>query len=112
MRNSECIELFEKYKVFSKQEVIARYHIWVHTYCLLLEIEANTLNEMVNASVVPAGLEYQTMLADNVASIVGLKKAGVKVDAKAFEDLKGKKSGQSLTSNLGDLAKSYGAELV
>lgn len=31
---------------------------------------------------------------------------------KAFEDLKGKKSGQSLTSNLGDLAKSYGAEIV
>lgn len=31
---------------------------------------------------------------------------------KTFEDLKGKKSGQSLTSNLGDLAKSYGAELV
>ena len=29
-----------------------------------------------------------------------------------FEDLKGKKFGQSLTSNLGDLAKSYGAEIV
>lgn len=33
-------------------------------------------------------------------------------DIKSFEDLKGKKSGQSLTSNLGDLAKSYGAEIV
>lgn len=33
-------------------------------------------------------------------------------DIKTFEDLKGKKSGQSLTSNLGDLAKSFGAELV
>lgn len=31
---------------------------------------------------------------------------------KTFEDLKGKKFGQSLTSNLGDLAKSYGAEIV
>lgn len=29
-----------------------------------------------------------------------------------FEDLSGKKSGQSLTSNFGDLAKGYGAELV
>lgn len=29
-----------------------------------------------------------------------------------FEDLKGKKSGQSLTSNFGDIAKGYGAELV
>lgn len=29
-----------------------------------------------------------------------------------FEDLKGKKSAQSLTSNLGKIAKSYGAELI
>ncbi|MDF2591427.1 MAG: amino acid transporter substrate-binding protein [Clostridia bacterium] len=33
-------------------------------------------------------------------------------DIKTFADLKGKKSGQSLTSNLGDIAKSNGAELV
>lgn len=33
-------------------------------------------------------------------------------DIKSFEDLKDKQSGQSLTSNLGDLAKSYGANLV
>lgn len=33
-------------------------------------------------------------------------------DIKKFEDLKGKKSAQSLTSNLGKIAKSYGAELV
>jgi cystine transport system substrate-binding protein len=30
----------------------------------------------------------------------------------AFEDLDGKKSGQSLTSNLAELATSYGAEIV
>jgi glutamine synthetase len=50
----ENIALFEKYKVFTKEEMVARYHIWVHTYTLSLEIEANTLNEMVNASVIPA----------------------------------------------------------
>jgi L-cystine transport system substrate-binding protein len=33
-------------------------------------------------------------------------------DINKFEDLKGKKSAQSLTSNLGKLATSYGAELV
>lgn len=33
-------------------------------------------------------------------------------DIKKFEDLKGKKSAQSLTSNLGKIAKSHGAELV
>lgn len=33
-------------------------------------------------------------------------------DIKAFEDLKGKKSGQTLTSNLADIARSYGAEII
>lgn len=33
-------------------------------------------------------------------------------DIKKFEDLKGKKSAQSLTSNLGKIAKGYGAEIV
>ncbi|MFH0826579.1 MAG: glutamine synthetase III, partial [Candidatus Omnitrophota bacterium] len=83
------IALFEKYKVYSKEEIIARYHIWIHMYNLTLEIEANTLNEMVNASVVPAGLEYQKLLSDNLAGLMGLKKgAGAKLEHVLVNDLK------------------------
>jgi glutamine synthetase len=83
------IELFEKYKVFSKEELIARYHIWIHMYNLTLEIEANTLNEMVNASVVPAGYEYEKLLARTLDELVRLKKsAGLKVDPAALKDKK------------------------
>ncbi|MFH1190426.1 MAG: glutamine synthetase III [Candidatus Omnitrophota bacterium] len=84
------IALFGKYKVFSAEEIIARYHIWVHTYDTVLEIEANTLNEMVNASVVPAGMEYEEMLADNLSKVIRLKKeAGLKVGEAALADQKG-----------------------
>jgi len=83
------IALFEKYKVFSKEEIAARYHIWIHMYNLTLEIEANTLNEMVNASVVPAGLEYQKLLSDNLVGLSGLKRgAGIKLENIAVNDLK------------------------
>ncbi|MCX5710066.1 MAG: glutamine synthetase III, partial [Candidatus Omnitrophica bacterium] len=83
------IALFEKYKIFSKEEIVARYHIWIHLYNLTLEIEANTLNEMVNASVVPAGLKYQKLLSDNLSVLTELKKgAGVKLDAAVVNDLK------------------------
>ncbi|MBN2831109.1 MAG: glutamine synthetase III [Candidatus Omnitrophica bacterium] len=83
------IDLFEKYKVFSKEELIARYHIWVHMYNLTLEIEANTLSEMVNASVVPAGYEYEKLLARTLDEIVRLKKSvGLKVDTNALKDKK------------------------
>jgi glutamine synthetase len=83
------IQLFEKYKVFSKEELIARYHIWVHMYNLTLEIEANTLKEMVNASIVPAGYKYEKLLARTLHELTSLKKsAGLKLDAGALKDKK------------------------
>lgn len=89
LTKKENIALFEKYKVFSKQELIARYHIWVHMYDLTLEIEANTLNEMVNASIVPAGLEYEKLLADILTALVNLKKnTKLQVEAGALDNQK------------------------
>lgn len=83
------IALFEKYKVFSREELIARYHIWIHMYNLTLEIEANTLKEMVNASVVPAGYKYENLLANTLQEIVELaKNAELKIDRDALEDKK------------------------
>lgn len=87
LTKKENIALFEKYKVFSKEELIARYHIWTHMYNLTLEIEANTLNEIVNASVVPAGYKYESLLANTLDGLARLQKnAGLKVDAAALKD--------------------------
>jgi len=89
LTKKENIALFEKYKVFSKEELIARYHIWIHMYNLTLEIEANTLNEMVNASVVPAGYKYEKLLASTLEELVGLKKsASLKINAAVLTDKK------------------------
>jgi len=83
------IALFERYKVFSKEELVARYHIWIHMYNLTLEIEANTLKEMVNASVVPAGYKYEKLLARTLHELVALKKtAGLALNAGALRDKK------------------------
>lgn len=89
LTKKENIAMFERYKVFSKEELSARYHIWVHLYNLTLEIEANTLNEMVNASVVPAGYEYEKLLAVNLEKLTCLKKSsGLKFEAAALDDQK------------------------
>ena len=68
------IALFEKYKVFSKEELIARYKIWIDMYNITIGIEANTLNEMVNSCIVPAGCEYEQLLADTLLKLTQLKK--------------------------------------
>jgi glutamine synthetase len=87
LTRKENIALFEKYKVFSKEELLARYHIWVHTYNLVLEIEANAMNEMVNANILPAGYKYQKLLSENVTGLVNLKKAArIKPEAAALKD--------------------------
>ena len=89
LMKKENIALFEKYKVLSREELVARYHIWIHLYNLTLEIEANTLNEMVNASVVPAGYKYEQLLADTLDSLVKLQNdAGLQVDGAALKDKK------------------------
>jgi len=89
LKKKENIALFAKYKVFSKEELIARHHIWIHMYNLTLEIEANTLNEMVNASIVPAGYKYEQLLAANLGSLLKLKKdAGLTVEPAALKDKK------------------------
>ncbi len=89
LTKKENIALFEKYKVFSQEELIARYHIWIHMYNLTLEIEANTLNEMVNASVVPAGYKYEGLLAATLDGLSKLSKsAGLKVESAALKDKK------------------------
>jgi glutamine synthetase len=89
LTKKENIALFEKYKVFSKEELAARYHIWIHMYNLTIEIEANTLNEMVNASIVPAGYKYEQLLAGNLDALVKLQKdASLKLDVAALKDKK------------------------
>ncbi len=89
LEKKENIALFEKYKVFSKEELLARYKIWIDMYDITLEIEANTLNEMVNSCIVPAGCEYEQLLADNLLKLTSLKKeVKLKLDEAVLNDQK------------------------
>jgi glutamine synthetase len=60
------ISLFEKYKVLSKVEMEARYHIWVETYNKFIDIEAKTLRNMVNTQVLPPAYDFQVNVANSL----------------------------------------------
>lgn len=85
----ETIELFERLGVLNKDELLARFQIWVEMYNTMLTIEANTLKEMVDAVVIPAGLEYQGGLAGNLLKLTELRrKAGLNIGEEVCDDLK------------------------
>jgi len=86
---AENVALLKRRNVFQPEEIKSRYTIWLEMYLKLLEIEARTLSEVVNSSVVPNAFDYQGLLAANLRNMVALKeKAGVSFDAEALEDQK------------------------
>lgn len=48
------IELFTKYHIFTKEEIESRYEIWLESYSKILNIESNTMVEMVQKDFLPS----------------------------------------------------------
>ena len=72
--HKETIDLFTKYKVYSKRELHSRHDILLENYCKIINIEAQTASAMANTMILPASLRYQTHVAGAVNSA---KEAGV-----------------------------------
>jgi glutamine synthetase len=62
--------LFKKHGVFSEIELEARYEIAQEFYRMKVQIESRCLQDMVLNQIIPATVEYQSMLVNNV---LGLK---------------------------------------
>ena len=67
------IELFTKYHIFTKEEIESRYEIWLESYSKILNIESNTMVEMVQKDFLPSVFSY----IDKVAATAVAKKSVV-----------------------------------
>ena len=67
------IELFTKYHIFTKEEIESRYEIWLESYSKILNIESNTMVEMVQKDFLPSVFEYM----DKVEATAVAKKSVV-----------------------------------
>ena len=67
------IELFEKHKVFTENELRSRYEILLENYCKTINIEALTLADMVKNSIIPSSISYQNELSDLLIKKQNLK---------------------------------------
>lgn len=68
-------ELFAETKVLSERELEARYEILCHNYTLKIQLEGRILGEMAINRVIPAAIQYQNQLIQNIK---GLKDLGMK----------------------------------
>ena len=62
------IELFTKHGIFTKEELFSRYEIWLENYYKTINIESNTLAEMIQKQVIPSVYTYVEKLAHTAAA--------------------------------------------
>ena len=62
------IELFTKHGIFTKEELFSRFEIWLENYYKTINIESNTLAEMIQKQVIPSVYTYVEKLADTAAA--------------------------------------------
>jgi glutamine synthetase len=63
-----AVKAFEKYKVLTEAELHARYEINLEQYCKTINIEAQLMTLMAGRYILPAALEYQTLVGQSVAA--------------------------------------------
>jgi glutamine synthetase len=66
--------VFEATGVFSRREAHARHEVLLEDFYKKLQIEARVIGELVNSSIIPAAINYQSKLVENVR---GLKEIGL-----------------------------------
>ena len=62
------VALFTKHGIFTKEELNSRYEIWLENYYKTINIESNTLAEMIQKQVIPSVFTYVEKLADTAAA--------------------------------------------
>ena len=62
------IKLFEKYSIYTKEEIQSRYEILLDEYSKTINIEALTLCDMIKKDIIPCVCKYIKELSDTAAS--------------------------------------------
>ncbi len=69
LTTDKAVKLFEKFKIFTKSELESRQEILYESYVKTINIEANTMIDMVSRKFLPAGIKYSKELALTVNAL-------------------------------------------
>ena len=84
------IQLFEKHRIFTREEILSRYEILLENYVKTIGIEAKCMKEMLTKDFLPAVSDYASSVAENAMSM------------KAFAPSVATDSAQALVASLGE----------
>jgi len=62
LTDTESTAFLEKMNIFSKDEVMTRYNVLLERYIKIRSIELETMTDMIHQYVIPAALDYKTLL--------------------------------------------------
>ena len=78
--DQENIRVFEKHKVLSKAELAARTEVFLESYSMIINIESQTMLNIVRRQMLPAVARYSERLGNAVCAV---KNAGASADTQA-----------------------------
>ena len=68
LMDTKNVLLFTGHRIFSKEELAARYDIMMENYCKIINIEALTMLDMARKDILPAMSDYCKELAETISS--------------------------------------------
>lgn len=74
--DEDNIRLFERFNVYTKSELEARYDIYLKNYCTTINIEALTMIDIVKKQIIGSVVAYENVLADLIATKKSIKVKG------------------------------------
>jgi glutamine synthetase len=71
LQQKDVIALFDKYHVLSPRELHSRYDTYLEQYSKSVNVEAKLTAKIAKTTILPAALQYQSVLANNVTAVKG-----------------------------------------
>ena len=65
----DIVDLFEKYNVLSKKEILSRQNIRAEKYSTITQIEARALLDIIDSIVLPNSYQQQEQLAKSITAV-------------------------------------------
>jgi glutamine synthetase len=82
------VSMFSRQKIFSSEELKARYHTKLEQYITTLEIEAETLVDIIRTKVIPAAVDYENKLCKAINGLnTILTKEAAKTELTLLEEV-------------------------